>query len=189
MAIIDSFILQTKPYTPLVQRPDMCAITCFMMILYQRGYGLHDMEKLAIYFNATVGEKYSDAFEHKFMSGSGIKTVESDNQVNQYFKDREIKLKCTVHKKSDIKDMREFIKSNLLVGNNLWLEYHNKPVWNYENAHDSLIEGFDVKNDEVILVDPYYFRKSRMRMKVDLLFESMDEKYGYETGVLVIENK
>ena len=188
MVIIDSFISLTKPYTPLVQRPDMCAITCFMMILYHRGYGVHDMEKLAVHFGAAVGEKYKDCFENDFGTGVGIKTIDSADKVNEYFRKREIQLNCIAHKKSDIQDIRKFITDNLLLGNNLWLEYHNKPVWNTDNLHENLIEGFDVETDEVILIVPYYLRKTRTEMKIDILIDSMDKKYGYESGILVISN-
>ena len=81
-----------KPaYIPLVQKPFCCNVTCLSMILYRRGFGLFDQEKLAKFFDIRIDKASRGAFRTKLKPfthtgfDEGLKTIESAPVVNSFF--------------------------------------------------------------------------------------------------------
>ncbi len=149
------------------------------MILYRRGFGLFDQEKLAKYFNIKVSKDDAEAFNEKLniyesSDKGGMKTTESENIINQFFKEEKIPLVAKSVKPSEINDLEEFIIDNLNKNNDLWMEYQTYKVHKKEKKkkwyipewmddHDNVVEGIkkNTIGTKVLLVDPFWYNKPR----------------------------
>ena len=79
----------TPKYIPMVQRPRCCSAACLQMILYRRGFGLYDQEKLAKHLNTNVDKDDFNAFNEKLSicssdSNGGINTLDSGKTINRF---------------------------------------------------------------------------------------------------------
>lgn len=187
-------------YIPLVQKPECCAVTCFQMILYRNGFGLFDQEQLAKFFIVKVSKKHQKMFNVKLKAlgkynfDEGISTLDSLKKVNEFFRKKKIKLKARRKKLSEIKDLKQFILTNLSTRNDLWIEYKGHCIHKYDKMkgkylHDGLIESINTKKNEVVLIDPSPDHKPRIKVKLKALYDSLSTKFGKETGFLIISKK
>jgi len=195
--MVPSQISVRPKYVPLVQRPECCAITCLQMVLYRRGNGLFDLEKLALFFDIRVHKDHLNSFNVRlrqltsYNNDEGMKTVESAGRVNAFFRKNKIKLTARPVKHSQIPNLAKFITENLASGHDLWVEYKAHEI--HKNAlssayiHDGLVESFNRQKNEVTLVDPDPRHKPRVRVPLVVLKDAISARLGRETGFLVIE--
>jgi len=187
-------------YVPLVQKPECCAVTCFQMILFRNGFGLFDQERLAKYFGVKINKKHENMFSIKldvlsnYNYDEGISTLDSVNKVNEFFLKNNINLIAEAKKISEIDDLKKFIESNIVLGNDLWVEYKGHNIHKYDQMegkylHDSLIESIDDNDNEIVIIDPSPDHKPRIKIKIKSLFDSLSTKFGKETGFLIISKK
>ena len=193
---------QLKPkYIPLTQKPCCCNVTCLQMILYRRGLGLFDQQKLARYFRIKVGKKDQKAFNVRLSIytrinyDEGLKTIESEEIINRFFEQRKISLTAKAVKASEIRDLNKFIMDNLLADNDLWTEYKAHRIHGYDSdqgryIHDGLVEELvEGRSSQVIMIDPNGRHKPRIRVSTRILAQAISSKFGRETGFIVISNK
>lgn len=188
--------ISQKPfYIPLVQKPQCCSVTCLQMILYRRLWKLYDLQDLALYFWVKIDEENIESFNVKLKTLSNfnfdewISTIESEEIINQFFHENNLNLKAKSYKYSDIYDLKIFIEENLKIGNDLWLEYHSDEIHSYNDyvtIHDSLIES--IFENEVVLVDPEYHHKPRIKVDIETLKKSISNHFWKETWIVVISN-
>lgn len=181
-------IVSLKPkYTPLVQRPCCCCVTCLQMILYRRGFGLFDQEELAKYFKIKIGKKDVGAFNAKLgtyskLDNVGMHTTESKKTINRFFRDKRIPLDARSVRASEIPDLKNFLVSNLKQQKDIWMEYktskihkeRQKEKWfwpEWKGAHDNVIESIKLENGRtsVTLVDPFWYYRPRTEVDVEEL--------------------
>lgn len=192
-----------KPkYIPLVQKPLCCNVTCLMMILYRRGYGLFDQEELAQYFDVRVGEKTVGAFNLKLNTytdtgEAGLQTVESEKIIDRFFKQRSILLTAKAVRVSEITDLQKFLRDHLGQNDDLWVEYKAHRIHESsdpsgsEYVHDGLVEGLEECKTSVTatIIDPTGTHKPRFRVDMETLWEALSSKFGKETGFIVVSSK
>ncbi len=187
-------------YIPLVERHDCCAVTCLQMLLYRNGFGLFDQEQLAKFFDVRVNKEHQDAFNVRLKSFSrynydeGISTLDSAGKVNDFFHKNRINLVARAKRLSEIEDLGKFIESNIISGNDLWVEYKAHEIHSHDRLggkylHDGLIESIDTKKNEVVIIDPFNDHKPRIKVKLKTLYDSLSTKFGKETGFLIISKK
>ena len=187
-------------YIPLIQKPSCCNITCLMMILYRRGYGLFDQEKLAKYFDVRINKRSAGAFNVRLKIYSdqdnadevgGLRTIESEDIINQFFESRKIRLTARGIKISEISNLLEFLMSNIEDGNDLWVEYKTHGISGANTIHDGLVEGVIHRGDMVkaVIINPSRDYEPRRRVKIDILEEALSAKFARETGFIVISDK
>ncbi len=189
--------VRLKPhYIPLVQKPCCCNVTCLQMILYRNGFELFEQEELAEDFKIKVGKEDKKAFNVKLGTytrlnyDEGLKTIESKDVINRFFRERGVRLVAKAVKASEISDLNEFVLDNLMKDNDLWVEYKGHQIHRHDSEkgmyiHDGLIEEFFDSN-EVIIVDPMPRHKTRIIVRTKVLAESISAKFGRETGFIVI---
>lgn len=190
-----------KPkYVPLVQKPECCAVTCFQMLLFRNGLGLFDQENLAKFFGVKVNKKHHNMFNVKleilsdYNYDEGISTLDSVNKVNAFFRKNKINLAAEAKRITEVEDLKMFIKSNIVLNNDLWVEYkghyiHKSDQMKGKYLHDGLIETIDTKNNEVVIIDPSPDHKPRIKIRLKSLFDSLSTKFGKETGFVIISKK
>ena len=190
-----SMTTSLKPrYIPLVQKPFCCNVTCLAMILYRRGYGLFDQEKLAKFFDVRVSPEARKTFTVRLGLYSsvgfdeGIKTIESAALVNQFFRKQKISLLATAVRASEIKDLNRFITKHLNANDDLWIEYKTFPIHGGSFIHDNVIESIQVSNGSTraVLVDPDGQLRTRTSVPLSAIKEAISHKHGRETGFIVI---
>lgn len=191
-----SLFLEPK-YIPLVQKPECCSVTCLMMLLYRKGYGLFDQEELAMYFNVRISESKSCAFNVKLNTYreqdnsdevGGLKTIESADVINQFFNDNDIRLVADAIKISEISNLLEFLIGNIEEDKDLWVEYKTRPISGAEGTHDGLIEGLtqDGGVTKVVIINPSRDYEPRRIIEIDIFQEALSSKFGSETGFIVV---
>lgn len=185
----------TPKYIPLVQKPCCCCMTCLQMILYRRGYGLFDQQELAEYFKVKVGKYDVAAFNVKLDAYTaldkyrGIKTIESEELINKFFREKRIALKAKAVKSSEISNLEEFLYTNLMRNNDLWMEYICRPIHNEAGGHDGLIESISKGKDgtKVVLIDSCQFHKPRIEVEIEKIHAAITGKLrGRDIGFVVI---
>ena len=184
-------------YIPLVQKPFCCSVTCLQMILYRRGLGLFDQEELAKFFKINVCKNDLKCFNAKLEVfnptniGISIKTTDSEKIINQFFKEKNINLNAKAFKYSKISNLKEFLIENLKNNNDLWLEYKTHKIHGNKFIHDNVIESVKTISGKtkITLVDPYWEYKPRLDVSIEDLEESISDKFGRETGFIVISKK
>jgi hypothetical protein len=166
------------------------------MILYRRGFGLFDQQMLAKYFKIKVGKNDLECFNVKLATftktnfDEGLKTIESALVINRFFKTQKIPLMATAVRASEIKNLENFIAQNLKQNNDLWVEYKSHKIHGENYIHDNVVESV-VKtktSESVILIDPAPYHKPRLSVSFEKLKEAISEKYGRETGFIVISS-
>lgn len=164
------------------------------MILYRRGFGLYDQQELAKYFKIKISKKDFRSFNIKlnvFTSknyNEGLKTIESEKTINSFFKKNKIPLTAKAVRASEINDLKEFLVSNIKDNNDLWLEYKTHKIHGEKIIHDNVVESVKVVSGKgyVTLVDPYWEFKPRLVVGINKISEAISNKYGRETGFIVI---
>lgn len=174
-------------------------MTCLQMILYRKGYGLFDQEQLAKYFHIRVGKKYLKSFNvhlgtvtrHNY--DEGLKTIESEDLINRFFKVHNIELRAKAYRESEIVDLKNFIAQQLKEQHDLWVEYKGHRIHSGDKSkgryiHDCLIESIKYTRDatRVVMVDPDGEHKARYDVSITTLKEALSDKFGRETGIIVI---
>lgn len=181
-------VVSLKPkYTPLVQRPCCCCVTCLQMILYRRGFGLFDQEELAKYFKIKIGKIDVGAFNVKLgtyakLSDAGMHTTESEKTINHFFRKKGIPLAASSVRPSEIPDIGKFLEGALSKNSDIWMEYktskihkvRQKEKWfwpEWKCPHDNVIERIRKENGrtKVTLVDPFWFYRPRTEVDVEEL--------------------
>ncbi len=191
-------VLLKPRHIPLTQKPCCCNVTCLQMILYRHGYGLFDQQELAKYFKIKVGKKDKKAFNVRLGAytrvnyDEGLKTIESEDIVNRFFRERDMPLVAKAVKASEISNLKKFIRDNLIANNDLWIEYKAHQIHRYDSEkgqyiHDGLVEEITNSNT-VTIIDPAPRHKPRIRISAKVLAESISSKFGRETGFIVISN-
>lgn len=188
--------IKTK-YIPLVQKPCCCNVTCLQMILYRQGFGLFDQEKMAKFFDIKVGKDDLKCFNVKLglytRTGhdEGLKTIDSQDAVNNFFKKNKIPLVAKAVRASKIRNLEKFLTENIKSNNDLWVEYKSHRIHEEKYIHDNVIEGIRKlnKSTRVILIDPAGRHKSRLTINLSALKEAISTKFARETGFLVISRK
>ena len=179
-------ILSLKPkYIRLVQGPCCCCVTAFQMILYRRGFGLFDQEKLAKDLKIKMNKHDFEACNVKLntytdLSDAGMKTTESKKIINQFFKKNNISLIAKGVHASEISNLKDFIIQNLSKDNDLWMEWmiykvydeeQHKKQWNmpqWMNCHDSVVESINGEQDtKITIVDPFWYHKPRTEIAIE----------------------
>ena len=191
-----SLFLKPK-YIPLVQKPFCCNVTCLMMILYRRGYGLFDQEKLAKYFDIRISEKSRGAFNVRLNTftrrnyDEGLKTIESEDIINRFFRENDIRLVAKAIKISAISNLVEFLIDNIESDNDLWVEYKTHQISGAEAIHDGLVEGVMQGRGvaKAVVIKPSRDHKPRRRVEIGIIEEALTSKFGRETGFIVISDK
>lgn len=187
-----------KPkYLPLVQKPSCCNVTCLQMILYRRGFGLFDQQDLAKYFKIKVGKDELKSFNVKLgvytstNNDEGLKTIESEKLINRFFKDKKIPLKASAIKASEIADLTQFLIDNIKKDNDLWLEYKVHKIHGEKLIHDNVVESVKTLSGKtwVTLVDPYWVYKPRLDVTIEDIAEAISDKYGRETGFIIVSKQ
>jgi len=181
-------------YVPLVQKPFCCNVTCLAMILYRRGYGLFDQEKLAKFFDVRVSPEARKAFNVRLGLYSrigfdeGIKTIESAATVNRFFRTQKIPLVATAVRASEIKDLKKFITEHLKANDDLWIEYKINSIHGGASIHDNVVESIRTRDGStsVVLVDPDGELKTRNAVSLSAIKEAISDTFGRETGFIVI---
>jgi hypothetical protein len=133
------------------------------MILYRRGYGLFDQEKLAKFLGVKV-PKNIRVFAEKIRTcennypDPGLPTTDSADIINQFFRHNNIGLCAISVKPKYIGDIKEFLIKNIRQNNDMWFEYLAKNIHKNckYNAHDGLIESIIIggKHAHVTVMDP-----------------------------------
>ncbi|NOR85547.1 hypothetical protein GQ473_05510 [archaeon] len=191
-----SLALNSK-YIPLVQKPSCCNVTCLQMILYRRGFGLFDQQELAKFFKINVGKDEVKSFNIKLdvyvatNNDEGLKTIDSEKIINQFFKEKNINLNAKAFIYSKISNLKEFLIENIKNNNDLWLEYKTHKIHGDKLIHDNVIESVKTISGKtkITLVDPYWEYKPRLDISIEDLEESISDKFGRETGFIVISKK
>ena len=181
-------------YISLVQKPSCCNVACLQMILYRRGFGLFDQQELAKYFDIKVGKDESKSFNVRLgiynstNCDEGLKTIESEKLINLFFKEKSIALTAKAVRASHIGNLKKFILTNIKNDNDLWLEYKTHELHKAELIHDNVVESISVNSQKsvVTLIDPYWAYKPRLKVDVKKISESISDKYGRETGFIII---
>lgn len=191
-------IISLKPkYIHLVQKPCCCNVACLQMIFYRRGFGLFDQQKLAKYFKIKVDKNDFKSFNIKlgvFTSKNydeGLKTIESEKIINRFFKENKISLIAKAVRASEITNLKEFLINNIKNNNDLWLEYKTHKIHGEKMIHDNVVEAVNIISGKVMvtLVDPYWAYKPRLDVHIGRIAEAISDKYGRETGFIVISKK
>ncbi len=191
-------IISLKPkYIPLVQKPCCCNVTCLQMILFRRGFGLFDQQKLAKYFKIKVGKNDLVSFNIKldvFTSKNydeGLKTIESEKIINRFFNENKISLTAKSARDSEINNLKKFLVNNIKNNNDLWMEYKTHKIHGEKMIHDNVVESVKTAlgKEYVTLVDPYWKFKPRLVVDIQKISEAISSKYGRETGFIMISKK
>jgi hypothetical protein len=167
------------------------------MILYRRGFGLFDQQELAKYFKIKVGKKQLVCFNIKLDTytrtnyNEGLKTIESENIINRFFKSRKIPLIAKAVPASKIRNLESFLVNNLKGNNDLWVEYKSHRIHKKPYIHDNVVESLQKtrRHFKITLVDPAPLHKPRFVIGIKELQEAISDKYGRETGFVVISSK
>jgi len=167
------------------------------MILYRRGFGLFDQENLARYFKIKVGPRDVDCFNIKLgtytslNNDEGLKTIESEDVINQFFLEHHISLSASAVRASEIRNLQSFITKNLEKNRDLWIEYKSHVIHNAEAIHDGLVESIAESTPSITatLINPLPRGKPRFVINLHRLQDALSDKYGRETGFIVIERK
>lgn len=166
------------------------------MILYRRGLGLFDQQELAQYFKIKVAKDQQACFNirlgiyTKTNYDEGLKTIESEDIINRFFKSRKISLTAKAVRASEIEDITSFLFENIRKDNDLWIEYKSHKIHGEKYIHDNVIESIQKTKTsaKVILVDPAPRHKPRIIVGVRELEEAVSDKYGRETGFIVVSS-
>lgn len=125
-------IISLNPsYIPLMQKRFCCAAAVLQMIVYRNGYGLFDQEEVARELGVKISAEDISAFSKpmplftKLNFDEGLKTVESEEVINQFFKNHSIALCARAVRSQNVPSMEEFLKDNILGNRDIWVEYHN----------------------------------------------------------------
>lgn len=185
----------TPTYIPLFQKPFCCNATCLSMILYRRGFGLFDQERLAQLLGAKVDEASKDLFYLPQSVGRvgeelGINTVTSSETVNELFKILNLPLQAESVKASSIRNLAEFIHTHLEQNHDLWTELKIHEMKGEESIHDNVIERIEHTGSGIFvtLVDPLPEYKTRITLPVQKLERAISNEFDRETGFLVISD-
>ena len=181
-------------YTPLVQKPFCCNVTCLMMILYRHGFGLFDQEALAEFFKIKIPRSVQAYFNVKLphlkskREEGGMRTIDSKNLVNKFFKKHKIQLHAVDVKASNIKNLHKFISEHLRMNHDLWVEYKSHEIHREDAVHDNVIESIRRTKTGafVTLIDPFSEHKTRFEVPIAKIERAISDKFGRETGFLVI---
>lgn len=179
-------------YIPLIQKPACCAVTCLQMILFRNGLGLLDQEELAIQFGVKVPAEDALAFRTKMpvMTSAnvdeGIHTVESEEQINAFLRQKAPGLQVTSFKRSRISSLLEFLSTHLDANRDIWVEYHAHEIHPNDDQrgnyiHDGLIESLDLTNGTVTVIDPMPKHRQRLIVSLGTLDRAISTSYGQET--------
>ena len=200
MTKTDNTLTLNPKYTRLVQGPCCCCVTAFQMILYRRGFGLFDQEKLAKELKIKMDKHDSKAYNVKLdiytnQSDAGMRTTDSEEIINQVLKKNNIPLVAKGVDASDISDLKEFIIQNINKNNDLWMEWmiykvydeeQHKKQWNmptWMSCHDSVIENINDEPDtKVTVVDPFWYHKPRTDIDIKKIKDAL-------VGFIVISKK
>lgn len=186
------------PYVPLIQKPCCCAVTCLQMILYRNGCGLFDQEELAIKFGVKIAAQDTAAFSlampimTRANLDEGIQTVESEHTINAFFSEQSLPLRATSYKQSSLRSVPAFLQQHLEENHDVWTEYHTNEIYSAfpseaDAVHDGLIERYDPESLRLTLIDPMPNHPQRVTITPDVLDRSISDRYGRETGFIVIE--
>lgn len=183
--------MQLNPkYIWMYQKPYCCNITCLLMILYRNWYPLYEQDYLAKYFDIKIEEKCQWAFwvELNYFTqkwyDEWLKTIESENLINQFFLDHNISLSAKSYKISQIENLDSFIQSNIKKNNDLWVEYKIHEIFNINWVHDWLIESIDTS--EIIMLDTDSGSPSRFSISSEKLQKSLGTDFWRETWIVII---
>lgn len=185
----------TPTYIPLFQKPFCCNAACLSMILYRRGFGLFDQERLAQLLGAKVDEASKELFHLPQSVASageelGINTVGSAEKVNILFKTLDLPLRAESVKASSIPNLAEFIRTHLEQNHDLWAELKTHEIKGEESIHDNVIEHIEYVGPDVFvtLVDPLPEYKTRITLPIHKLERAISDEFDRETGFLIISN-
>lgn len=191
-------VILERPYVPLIQKPMCCAVTCLQMILYRNGFGLYDQEDLAIEFGVKIDKKYAPAFREDMpiMTSNnldeGIATIESEAIINTFFERLKVPLSATAFRCSEISNLEKFILDNLSAQRDLWVEYHAHEIHSDDTTkghyiHDGLIESYQLASQTAVVIDPVPEHRQRLRVGIVELEASISDKFGRETGIIIVQ--
>ena len=170
------------------------------MILYRNGFGLFDQENLAIKFGVKIAPEYATAFSETMPVmtqknfDEGIQTVESESHINRFLGEQAPALKAISFKHSAIAQLPDFLSTQIKANHDIWVEYHAQEIHagdeeNGDYIHDGLVESFDPASGHVTVIDPMPKHKQRLNISLQVLEKAISNKYGRETGFVVIERK
>jgi hypothetical protein len=107
--IIKNMLYKIKPeYFPLIQKPEMCNVTCLQMILFRHGYRFNQ-----------------DFIAPGIKNNRNYRTVENADKVNDFLRKNKLPFKATSFKASKIINLKEFIVKSIKKNNDLWIELYN----------------------------------------------------------------
>ncbi len=181
-----------KPYTHLVQKPYCCGVTCLQMIIQRRLGELFDQEKLAEHFQIKIAPEVSGSFNIQLPLLSshghdeGMQTIESEQEINDFFHDNHLPLHAKTYPLSQIKNLKTFIVAHLTADNDLRTEYKLHSIFDSNSIHDWLIESLDIDTDVVTMLNPSPTRQPRYTLTLEQLEEALSPKFARETGIVVI---
>ena len=183
-----------EKYIIILQKPYLCNMACFLMILYRNEKILFEQEYLAKYFNVKIHPKHQISFnvelEHteKINDDEWLKTIESEKIINTFLKEKEINLIAIIYKYSDIENLELFINKNLKDWNDMWVEYKTEGMFPWSKGiHDWLIESIDWS--VVTMIDPTPSSKNRFVVHLDYIEEALSDKFARETWIILIKRK
>ncbi len=159
---------------------------------------LLDQEKLAQYFNVKIDESVSGAFNVSLahLSSHGydewMMTIESEKEINNFFKDAQLPLSAKAYRYSQINNLSKFIHDQLIRNNDLRVEYKLHNIFDSRSIHDWLIETVSapaptsIKDAVVVMLNPTPSRAPRFVLGVEKLMDALSDKFARETGIVVV---
>ena len=181
-----------EKYIVIVQKPYLCNIACFLMILYRNEKILFEQEYLAKYFNVKIHPNHQESFnvklEHtiKINDDEWLQTIKEEKLINNFLKEKKLNLIAKSFYYSDITDLKLFIEKNLKDWNDMWVEYKTEGIFPWSKwIHDWLIENIDWSI--ITMIDPEPQNKNRYQVHIDYLKEALSDKFARETGIVLIK--
>lgn len=181
-----------EKYIIILQKPYLCNIACFLMILYRNEKILFEQEELAQYFDIKIHPKYKDSFNiklkhtKKINDNEWLKTIEEWTKIITFLKNKKIDLTVKIYKYSIIENLKLLIIKNITEWNDIWVEYKTEWIFKWNKwIHDWLIEKIDW--NILTIIDPTPENKNRFEVHIDYLEEALSNKFARETGIIIIK--
>jgi hypothetical protein len=182
------------PYKPLVQLPWCCAAASIQWILHRHDYWV-DQEQIAKEIRTRVPKRDINKFTTKMLTAKrpfdyGTRDIIGKDAylVNDFFKRHKIPMHMVPHKIGTIRDVRDFLVTNLKAGNDIMLAFHSKGL-GYKTGHGHVVVLAGLKEGKrpvAIIGDPSPTDPKFWEVRLDRLTKAMDRKWdGCERGFYV----
>ncbi|MCD5380624.1 hypothetical protein LR004_01745, partial [Candidatus Gracilibacteria bacterium] len=160
------------------------------MILYRQSGKIFDQEELAEFFNVKIHPSLVSCFTKKFETtdkindDEGLKTIEEEERINDFFQEKNIELKAEAYHLSKILaegTLSEFINICIEEDKDMWVEYKLEGLFSgNKGIHDGLIES--ISEDKIVMINPGYDTPNRYTFDINQLEEALSKKFARETG-------